>query len=691
MVLLRTHVLGAARVVPLGALVLVLPACQSEIFGGKDTYSPAVEQRDWAQEKIDAGARKGDVYGPNQRDPGAVPVTEFATALMGFQPKPASVACLPLVSLDLKTNKPWVSELGVDTADSVARALREKGFSGTAFATDDMSLRLAQTNVSRASLTSLESIAANAERLGADVLVFGTIRRRDRAGALDRSVLTCELQAYDVAGRRIATSTRWEIPSDEPNFRRVWDLAQAESAWMPDSRYAPPGVAPSLTAELQRVADDLAESLARTVDPTKVEGSIYVTPLDVSAFAPELAMLRSAQSAYASEMTRRVDAATAANADVDMSGKIVLAGTEFPNVQVAESYLAQLSEGFQVSNAARLAQTFSSGLADAIRSRSTSSDRAVNDLAAVRPADRALVEGELAQGGVARSTAAREALKSAGIGLVVAPRLEKIGDALQVRVDAYDVARGANAGNGRVAIPAEFVPELRSALAPDPNARSSMPTPQKTSTVSTSDAADRWTSLYDSVKSGVVRVTGSQGSGTGFIVRKDGLIMTNHHVAHGIGDGLEVTPEGGKPLPATLVSSDAYWDIAVLRVEGLESTRHVFEFADDVRVGVEVAVLGHPRASSGWVLTPGYVSSVTELLPTDDGRRRPALMYTSPTREGTSGSPVLLTDGRVIAVNSAGLTGKSYSDNADRTELTGFALGTPAREARLFTEKIARP
>lgn len=687
MVLLRTHVLGAARVVPLGALVLVLPACQTEVFGGKDNFSPAVEQHDYAQEKIDAGGRKGGVYGPNQRDPGAAPVVEFTAALMAFQPKPASVACLPLVSLDLKTNKPWVSELGVETTDAVARALRDQGFSGTAFATDDMSLRLAQTNVSRSSLTSLESVAANAERLGADVLVFGTIRRRDRVGALDRSVLTCELQAYDVAGRRIATSTRWEIPSDEPNFRRVWDLAQTESAWMPDSRYAPPGVAPTLTAELQRITDDLAGSLAKTVDSTKFDGSVYVAPLDVSAFAPELAMLRSAQSAYASEMARRIDAAKVANAAVDMSGTIVLAGTEFANLQVAEAYLEQLSEGFQATNAARLARVFGADLADALRKRTPSWGRSISDIASVSPADRSLVAGELAQGGVARTAAVREVLSAAGIGLVVVPRLEKIGDALQIRAEALDVGHAVGAGSARVAIPAEFVSGLRGALAPDPNARPSVPTP---AAPSGQPSGGTWGATYESVKSGVVHVAGSTGRGSGFVVR-DGLVLTNHHVATGIGDSITVTAEGGKPLPARVVASDSYWDLAALQVDGLPESCHVFTFADEVRVGTAVAVLGHPKDSSGWVLTPGYVSSTREHIDTPDGRERAALMYTSATRQGSSGSPVLLADGRVAAVHSAGRVGQSLTDSAERTELTGFALGTPAHEARLFTEKIARP
>ncbi|MCY2962004.1 MAG: hypothetical protein NTY35_17745 [Planctomycetota bacterium] len=452
------------RIAPLGAFLFLLPACQTEVFGGKDTYSPRVETKDYAQEKIDAGPRKGDVYGPGQRDPGASSVASFADALLAFQPRPASVACLPLVTYDLKTGKPWVSELGLGTADAVAHSLREKGYAGQTFGTEEVGLRLAQTNVSRATFTTIESVAGSAGRIGADVVVFGTIKRRDRAGALDRDVLTCELQAYDVAGRRIATSTRWEVPSDDPSLRRTWDLAQAESTWMPDSRYGLPSATPGLAGELRRVWDDLAAALGRTIDPAQITGAIYVAPLDVAAFAPQLATLRSAQGAYLSELSLRLESARAANTSPNLSGSIVLNGTEYPSFQAAEAYLVQLAESFQATPAAHFAQSFSSGFGDAIRARVNPTGKPVNDLAAIRPVDRVLIEGELAQGGLARSSASRDALKNAGVGLVVAPRLERIGDALQIRADAYDTAKGAVAGDGTASIPANFTPELSRAL-----------------------------------------------------------------------------------------------------------------------------------------------------------------------------------------------------------------------------------
>lgn len=465
------------RIAPLGAVLLLVPACQTRILAGKDTYSPSVQSRDYAQEKIDAGPRKGDVYGPGQRDPGASYVGTLTDALLAMEPRPKSVACLPFANHDLDAGHPWVSELGIATADSIASALREKGFKGEVLATNDVGLRMSQANLARTTFTTLDAVSANAERLGADVVVFGTIKRRNHAGSLERDVLTCDVQAYDVAGKRISASTRWEVPSDDHAFRQTWDLAQTESAWMPDSRHGAMSATPGLNAELQRDSTALATALMRTIDPAKVKGSVYVAPLDVGGFTPQTATLRAAQSAFATEITRRAEAAQAANTPFDAASPVVVDGKEFPNLQAAESYLAQLSEHFQSTPAARFALSFSSQLGDALRANGAMAGKSVNDLAAVRPLDRALVEGELAQGGLARSMGGRDALRTAGIGLVIVPRLEKVGDAIQIRADAYDIESGSITGSGTAALPANLRSELERALALEHGGLPSKPRP----------------------------------------------------------------------------------------------------------------------------------------------------------------------------------------------------------------------
>ncbi len=655
--------------------LLVLGACQLPIFE-QDVHSPRVPMRDTAAERIAAGPRKMDVWGPNQRDPGDPAIAAFADALLAVQPRPSSVASLPWVSYDLHHDGPWVSELGVDLADRIASSLRSKGYAGHALGSAEVGLRLAQGNLGRATLSTFESVSANGERLGTDVIVFGTIRRRNKVGAQDRDLLVCDLQAYDVAGRRILASQRWDVPSDDPAHRRVWDLAQAESPWMPDSRWGVPAATPTLAAELRRASGDLAAALLKPIDPARIQGAVYVAPLDTAAFVRSLARLRAAQSAYAGEIARRQGAGAA-----EMAAPVVLGGTQFPNLQTAEAYLTTLAESLLVTDAARFNQTVAGFFAEELGSRLRPHGTALKDLGATRQSDRALIAGELAQGGLARSLAAREALKAEGIGLVVAPRLERVGDAFQLRADAYELNGGSLSSSATAPIPAGLVPELKRALGSED--LEPVGDVQVTS--------GRWDALYRSARSGVVHVEGSQGRGSGFVVRPDGHVLTNHHVVRAAGSPLTVTFEGRAPIAAQVVSEDPYWDLALLKVASVPERTHVFTFADAANVGSEVAVLGHPRDSSGWVLTPGHVSSTTEQVSVADGRSRPAVMYTCPTRQGSSGSPVLLADGRVAAVHSAGRVGQSLSGADAVTELTGFALGVPAAAARAFVDPAVRP
>ena len=96
-----------------------------------------------------------------------------------------------------------------------------------------------------------------------------------------------------------------------------------------------------------------------------------------------------------------------------------------------------------------------------------------------------------------------------------------------------------------------------------------------------------------------------------------------------------------------------------------------------------MAVLGRPKQTRGWVLTPGFLSSLSEMSPITKTTR---WMYTCPTRGGNSGSPVLLADGSVVAVHSEGSLG-NLGNSKNFTELTGFARGVPITEVHKFLQK----
>jgi S1-C subfamily serine protease len=175
-------------------------------------------------------------------------------------------------------------------------------------------------------------------------------------------------------------------------------------------------------------------------------------------------------------------------------------------------------------------------------------------------------------------------------------------------------------------------------------------------------------------------------------------VLTNEHVVRAAGTPLQVRTADGAQLEARVVAQDPERDLAALSTGSLPQGAHVFAFAESVSVGTEVAVLGHPRQSAGWVLTPGHVSSTSERFASESGQPQPAFMYTCPTRQGSSGSPVLLADGRVAAVHCAGragellgAAGQALGGARAATELTGFALGIPAGAARDFVAGLPTP
>jgi hypothetical protein len=236
----RTTRPNPARPAALLLPALLLAGCQSEWFGGGDTHSPAVQQTDYAQQKIDAGPRKTkDLWGADQRDPSQEPVMALCHDMRG---QPAGmgngVACFPLVSLDLRDHPPYVSELGVKVADAIARELGTTSAGSKVLASNDLAVQLASANLSRSSLTTIEAAAGAAKRLGVDRVTFGTIKRHDKVGALERDVLVCDLQAYDAVANKVIATAHFEIPSDDVSLKQAWSLAQAESPWLTESRWA---------------------------------------------------------------------------------------------------------------------------------------------------------------------------------------------------------------------------------------------------------------------------------------------------------------------------------------------------------------------------------------------------------------------------------------------------------------------
>jgi serine protease Do len=138
--------------------------------------------------------------------------------------------------------------------------------------------------------------------------------------------------------------------------------------------------------------------------------------------------------------------------------------------------------------------------------------------------------------------------------------------------------------------------------------------------------------------------------GSGFIVSKDGVVVTNNHVV-GDSEKIEVTLKDQSSFPARLLGKDDKTDLAVLKIEADRPLPMVnWGNSDKTRVGDWVVAVGNPFGLAGTV-TAGIVSSRGRDLgsgPYDD-----YIQIDAPLNSGNSGGPLFNGDGEVVGVNTA--------------------------------------
>ena len=161
------------------------------------------------------------------------------------------------------------------------------------------------------------------------------------------------------------------------------------------------------------------------------------------------------------------------------------------------------------------------------------------------------------------------------------------------------------------------------------------------------------------------------GAGSGFIIDKEGLVVTNHHVIQGA-DEVTVTLNDGRELAADVIGADPDTDLALLRINA-EGELPVARFADSdrVRVGDAVIAIGNPFGLGGTV-TAGIVSAKAREI--GAGRYDDFLQIDAPINRGNSGGPTFNLQGEVIGVNTAihsptgGNVGIGFAIPADLTQ-----------------------
>ena len=140
-----------------------------------------------------------------------------------------------------------------------------------------------------------------------------------------------------------------------------------------------------------------------------------------------------------------------------------------------------------------------------------------------------------------------------------------------------------------------------------------------------------------------------KGVGSGFVVRDDGLIVTNYHVVQGA-ERLTVTFFDGRKLEGRIVGSDPATDLALVRVNARGLPTLKLADPGNLKVGQYVVAMGSPLGLSQSV-SMGILSAMNRDIPLNT--RVGFLQTDAPINPGNSGGPLLNLRGEVIGVNTA--------------------------------------
>lgn len=158
--------------------------------------------------------------------------------------------------------------------------------------------------------------------------------------------------------------------------------------------------------------------------------------------------------------------------------------------------------------------------------------------------------------------------------------------------------------------------------------------------------------------------------GSGFVIDKQGDILTNDHVVQGA-TSIRVGFSGGASAKATIVGTDPSSDLAVIRVKVAASALHPLGFGDvaGMQVGDPVYAIGNPFGLDR-TMTAGIVSATGRDIQSPNGLTIPdAIQTDAPINHGNSGGPLIDRFGRVVGVN-AQIQGGTVNANVG----VGFAI-----------------
>ncbi len=157
-----------------------------------------------------------------------------------------------------------------------------------------------------------------------------------------------------------------------------------------------------------------------------------------------------------------------------------------------------------------------------------------------------------------------------------------------------------------------------------------------------------------------------EGQGSGFVIDKEGHILTNYHV---IADAqtVEVTLHNRKKYKATIVGSDRSHDLAIVQIKAPELQPMILGDSTNLQVGQKVYAIGNPFGLAG-TLTQGIVSSIRQVQEPNGPVIDEAIQTDAAINPGNSGGPLLNWHGEVIGINTI------IASNVGQSAGIGFAI-----------------
>ncbi len=189
--------------------------------------------------------------------------------------------------------------------------------------------------------------------------------------------------------------------------------------------------------------------------------------------------------------------------------------------------------------------------------------------------------------------------------------------------------------------------------------------------------------IYAENAGGVVLIQTNRGAGTGFVVDREGNILTNFHVVDGATRVRVTFADHDEPVEGVVLGTDPGDDLAVVKVtlpDGVEPL--VLGDSSTVKVGEAAIAIGNPFQLNN-TLTVGVVSGLGRSITNMDGRvTTDAIQTDAAINPGNSGGPLFNGDGEVIGVNT-------QIENPSGGGNIGIGFAVPINTAKRYLDSLA--